>query len=106
MFGYVELEYRIPADRPLRGVRKLVDAVFVGVSKDFDALYWKNLEVYDFALGNPGLARSRFLENCLAAALIILDILRRPALAKNPRTPGLRLRLRTSWTGRPRPLGA
>ena len=37
MFGYVELEYRIPADRPLRGVRKLVDAVFVGVSKDFDA---------------------------------------------------------------------
>jgi len=37
MFSYVALEDRIPADHPLR-VRKLVDAVLTGMSKDFDGL--------------------------------------------------------------------
>jgi hypothetical protein len=33
------LEDRIPADHPLRGVRKLVDKVLAEMSKDFDGLY-------------------------------------------------------------------
>jgi transposase len=39
MFSYVALEDRIPADHPLRGVRRVVDAVLAGMSKDFDGLY-------------------------------------------------------------------
>jgi len=39
MFSYVSLEQRIPKDHPLRGVRKLVDAVLAGMSKEFDKLY-------------------------------------------------------------------
>ncbi|HVO80680.1 MAG TPA: IS5 family transposase [Terriglobales bacterium] len=39
MFSYVSLEERIPATHPLRGVRKLADAVLVEMSKDFDGLY-------------------------------------------------------------------
>jgi transposase len=39
MFSYVSLEDRIPADQPLRGVRKLADAVLAEMSKDFDGMY-------------------------------------------------------------------
>ncbi len=39
MFSYVSLEDRIPSNHPLRGVRKLVDAVLTEMSKDFDGLY-------------------------------------------------------------------
>jgi hypothetical protein len=38
MFSYVALEERIPTDHPLRGVRKLVDVVFAGMSKEFDGV--------------------------------------------------------------------
>jgi transposase len=41
MFSYVTLEERIPAAHPLRGVRKLADAVLAEMSKDFDGLYAK-----------------------------------------------------------------
>jgi transposase len=39
MFSYVSLEERIPAAHPLRGVRKLADAVLAEMSKDFDGMY-------------------------------------------------------------------
>src|SRR5215475_7074331 len=39
MFSYVSLEERIPIDHPLRGVRKLADAVLAEMSKDFDGMY-------------------------------------------------------------------
>src|SRR5499427_3094946 len=41
MFSYVSLEERIPAAHPLRGVRKLTDAVLAEMSKDFDSMYAK-----------------------------------------------------------------
>jgi transposase len=39
MFSYVSLEERIPTDHPLRGVRKLADAVLTEMSADFDGMY-------------------------------------------------------------------
>lgn len=39
MFSYVSAEKRVPADHPLRKVRKLVDAALEKLSKDFDQLY-------------------------------------------------------------------
>ena len=39
MFSYVSLEDRIPAAHPLRGVRKLADAVLSEMSKEFDGMY-------------------------------------------------------------------
>jgi transposase len=39
MFSYVSLEQRVPADHPLREVRKLTDAVLRSLSAELDALY-------------------------------------------------------------------
>jgi transposase len=39
MFSYVSLDDRIPTAHPLRGVRKLADAVLAEMSKDFDGMY-------------------------------------------------------------------
>ena len=39
MFSYVSLEQRVPADHPLRGIRKLTDAVPGSLSPEFDKLY-------------------------------------------------------------------
>jgi len=39
VFSYVSAEERIPADHPLRAVRKSVDEVLRAMSKEFDALY-------------------------------------------------------------------
>jgi transposase len=57
MFSYVSLEDRIPAEHPLRGVRKLVDAVLAGMSKDFDGLYSE--------VGRPSIAPERLLRALL-----------------------------------------
>lgn len=57
MFSYVRLEERIPADHPLRGVRKLVDAVLTEMSKDFDGLYSQ--------VGRPSIAPERLLRGLL-----------------------------------------
>ena len=39
MFSYVSLEQRVPADHPLRGVRKVTDTVLRSLSPDLDKLY-------------------------------------------------------------------
>src|SRR5581483_373436 len=39
IFSYVSAEDRIPADHPLRAVRRVVDEVLRAMSKNFDALY-------------------------------------------------------------------
>src|SRR6476620_6524042 len=57
MFSYVALEDRIPADHPLRGVRKLVDAVLARMTKDFDGLYSE--------VGRPSIAPERLLRALL-----------------------------------------
>lgn len=38
-FSYLGAEERIPADHPLRAIRRLVDEVLTGMSKEFDAVY-------------------------------------------------------------------
>ena len=55
MFSYVA-EDRIPADHPLRGVRRLMDAVLFEMSRDFDGLYTK--------VGWPSIAPERLLRRC------------------------------------------
>jgi transposase len=57
MFSYVALEDRIPADHPLRGVRKLVDAVLAEMCKDFEGLYSK--------VGRPSIPPERLLRALL-----------------------------------------
>jgi transposase len=39
MFSYVSLEQRVPAEHPLRAVRKITDDVLRSLSAEFDALY-------------------------------------------------------------------
>ena len=39
MFSYVSLEQRVPADHPLRGVRKVTDAVLCSLNAELDKLY-------------------------------------------------------------------
>ena len=57
MFSYVALEDRVPADHPLRGVRKLVDTVLAAMSKEFDGLYSQ--------VGRPSIAPERLLRASL-----------------------------------------
>ena len=39
MFSYVSLEQRVPADHPLRAMRKITDDVLRSLSAEFDTLY-------------------------------------------------------------------
>ena len=57
MFSYVRLEDRIPAEHPLRGVRKLVDRVLAKMSKDLDGLYSQ--------VGRPSIPPERLLRALL-----------------------------------------
>src|SRR5215475_2853457 len=66
MFSYVALEDRIPADHPLRGVRKLVDTVLAGMSQDFDGLYAK--------VGRPSIPPERLLRGLLLRWFVGLEI--------------------------------
>ena len=51
------LEDRIPLDHPLRAIRKLVDQVLAGMSKQFDGLY--------SAVGRPSIPPERLLRALL-----------------------------------------
>jgi transposase len=57
MFSYVSLDDRIPATHPLRGVRKLADAVLTKMSKDFDGMY--------AAVGRPSIPPERLFRALL-----------------------------------------
>ena len=39
MFSYVSLESRVPADHPLRGIKRLLDEALKGMSRDFERVY-------------------------------------------------------------------
>jgi transposase len=57
MFSYVSLEERIPADHPLRAIRRLVDQVLRAMSVEFDGLY--------AAMGRPSIPPERLLRALL-----------------------------------------
>jgi transposase len=57
MFSYVALENRIPQEHPLRAIRKLVDQVLAGMSKQFDLLYSE--------VGRPSIPPERLLRALL-----------------------------------------
>src|SRR5215831_11359517 len=57
MFSYVALEDRIPQEHPLRAIRKLVDDVLAGMSKQFDRLYSE--------VGRPSIPPERLLRALL-----------------------------------------
>src|SRR5512133_3465664 len=57
MFSYVSLEDRIPEAHPLRGVRKLADAVLAEMSKEFDGMYAK--------IGRPSIPPERLFRALL-----------------------------------------
>ena len=39
MFSYIDLEQRVPAEHPLRAMRRMVDQALADLSVHFDALY-------------------------------------------------------------------
>ena len=61
IFSYVSLEQRVPAEHPLRPVRKIVDEIFRGMSKQFDELY--------SATGRPSIAPERLVRALLLQIL-------------------------------------
>jgi transposase len=60
MFSYVSIEERVPADHPLRSIRKLVDRVLTAMSKEFDSLY--------AAVGRPSIPPERLFRALLLQA--------------------------------------
>ena len=57
MFSYVTLEDRVPADHPLRCIRKTVDEILRGMAQEFDAMYAKT--------GRPSVPPERLLRAVL-----------------------------------------
>ena len=57
LFSYVDLEFRVRADHPLRAIRDVVNAALAAMSSDFEALYSR--------LGRPGIAPERLLRALL-----------------------------------------
>jgi len=61
MFSYVSLESRIPADHPLRSIRRMVDCALVGLSREFRAMYSRT--------GRPSIPPERLLRALLIEVL-------------------------------------
>jgi transposase len=61
MFSYVSPEGRVPADHPLRAIRRMTDAVFERLSPRFDRLYSK--------IGRPSIAPEKLLRALLLQGL-------------------------------------
>jgi len=57
MFSYLSLEKRVPADHPLRAIRKLADQVLREMSEEFDGLY--------AAVGRPSIPPERLFRALL-----------------------------------------
>jgi transposase len=57
IFSYVSLEERVPTEHPLRRIRPLVDEVFQGMNREFEALY--------AATGRPSVPPERLLRALL-----------------------------------------
>jgi hypothetical protein len=64
MFSYVSLEERIPEAHPLRGVRKLANAVLAEMSKEFDGMYAK--------VGRPSIPPERLFRALLLQVAAML----------------------------------
>jgi transposase len=60
LFSYVDLEARVPADHPLRPIRKIVDEALSALSGEFEALYSH--------LGRPSIPPERLLRALLLQA--------------------------------------
>ena len=61
MFSYVSPERRVPADHPLRPIRRMVDQVLKGLSSHFDTLY--------SSTGRPSIAPEKLLRTLLLQVL-------------------------------------
>jgi transposase len=61
MFSYVSPERRVPADHPLRPIRRMVDQVLRGLSGHFDTLY--------SSTGRPSIAPEKLLRTLLLQVL-------------------------------------
>jgi transposase len=61
MFSYVSAEERVPANHPLRPVRKMVDQALLGLSEEFDGMY-RNF-------GRPSIAPEKLLRALLLQVL-------------------------------------
>ncbi len=56
MYSYISPEQRVPAEHPLRPIRKMTDEIFKQLSPQFDKLYSR--------VGRPSIAPERFCERC------------------------------------------
>jgi transposase len=61
MFSYVSLEERVPADHPLRAIRRITDRALTQLSPQFDRLY--------VAFGRPSIPPERLLRALLLQVL-------------------------------------
>ena len=62
MFSYVTLERRIPAEHPLRSIRKMADGALERMGGQFDEIY--------SATGRPSIAPERLIRALLLPAKI------------------------------------
>jgi transposase len=66
MFSYVTLEQRVPADHPLREIRKLTDVVLRSLSAEFDQMY--------SAAGRPSIAPEYVLREAWVPVLVMVMV--------------------------------